>query len=255
MAGSGQSRPPPVPPAVVLVGPQLGENIGMVARAMLNCGLNDLRLVRPRDGWPSESAAAAAAGALSVIDGARQFEATGEAVADLHLLYAATARPRHMTKETTMPRRAAADMRAFAARGGRAGVLLGPESRGLTNDDVALADALISVPLNPDFLSLNLAMAVLLMGYEWYLAGADDPDPQLAMPKRSQPATKDEMGGLFEHLERELDACCFLRIEEKRPITVRNLRNIFQRAGLTDREVRLLRGVIAGLTSGRGDQE
>jgi tRNA/rRNA methyltransferase len=144
-------------------------------------------------------------------------------------------------------------MRAFAARGGRAGVLLGPESRGLTNDDVTLANKVICIPLNPDFLSLNLAMAVLLVGYEWYVAGAADPDPALALPKRSQPATKDEMEGLFEHLERELDACGFLRVEEKRPITVRNLRNIFQRAGLTDQEVRTLRGVIAGLTSGRGE--
>ncbi|MCH7486287.1 MAG: RNA methyltransferase [Proteobacteria bacterium] len=253
MAGTGQTRHLPEAPAVVLVGPQLGENIGMVARAMLNCGLGDLRLVRPRDGWPSESAAAAAAGATAVIDGVRLFEATNEAVADLQLLFAATARPRHMTKKTTTPRRAAADMRAFAARGGRAGVLLGPESRGLSNDDVALADALITIPLNPDFQSLNLAMAVLLVGYEWYLAGADDPGPALAMPKRSRPATKDEMGGLFEHLERELDACGFLRNEEKRPVTVRNLRNIFQRAGLTDQEVRTLRGVIAGLASGRGD--
>jgi tRNA/rRNA methyltransferase len=142
-------------------------------------------------------------------------------------------------------------MRAFAARGGRAGVLLGPESRGLTNDDVALTNKVISIPLNPDFLSLNLAMAVLLVGYEWYVAEAPDPAP--ALPKRIQPATKDEMGGLFEHLERELDACGFLGIEEKRPITVRNLRNIFQRAGLTDQEVRTLRGVIAGLTSGKGE--
>ena len=239
----------PEAPAVVLVGPQLGENIGMVARAMLNCGLDDLRLVRPRDGWPSDSARAAAAGATTVIDGTRLFESTEDAVADLQLLFAATARARHMTKETTTPRRAAADMRAFAARGGRAGVLLGPESRGLTNDDVALANKVISIPLNPDFLSLNLAMAVLLVGYEWYVAEAPDPAP--ALEKRIQPATKDEMGGLFEHLERELDACGFLGIEEKRPITVRNLRNIFQRAGLTDQEVRTLRGVIAGLTSGK----
>ena len=245
----------PEAPAVVLVAPQLGENIGMVARAMLNCGLIDLRLVRPRDGWPNDSATVAAAGATGVIDSARLFESTAEAVADLQLVFAATARPRHMTKETTTPRRAAADMRAFAARGGRTGVLLGPESRGLANDDVALADKVISIPLNPDFLSLNLAMAVVLMGYEWYVAGAEDEDPAPALPKRIQPATKDEIGGLFEHLERELDACGFLRVEEKRPITVRNLRNIFQRAGLSDQEVRTLRGVIAGLTSGKGAQE
>ncbi len=252
MAGTDTARPSPEAPAVVLVGPQLGENIGMVARAMLNCRLGDLRLVRPRDGWPSESAAAAAAGALSVIEGARLFDNTGEAVADLQLLFAATARSRHMTKETMTPRRAAANMRDFAARGGRAGVLLGPEAKGLSNDDVALADAVLSVPLNPDFCSLNLAMAVLVVGYEWYLAGERDPGPRLAMPKPSRPATKDEMRGLFEHLERELDACGFLRLEEKRPVTVRNLRNIFQRAGLTDQEVRTLRGVIAGLASGRG---
>ncbi len=257
MAGTDASRLVPAgaaasaAPAVILVDPQLGENIGMVARAMLNCALGDLRLVRPRDGWPNEKAAAAASGADSVLAQARLFDTTAEAIKDLQRVYATTARPRDMTKTTVLPRRAAAEMRAFAETGGRSGVLFGPEAKGLTNDDVALADAVLTVPLNPGFGSLNLAHAVLVVGYEWLHAAGDAPPAGLTAPKTTRPATKEELIGLFEHLERELDACGFLHVAEKRPHMVRNLRNIFQRAGLTDQEVRTLRGVISALTGGR----
>ncbi len=255
MAGTDASRLVPAAasgaPAVVLVDPQLGENIGMAARAMLNCALTDLRLVRPRDGWPNDDAVAAASGADSVLAQVRLFGTTADAIKDLQRVYAATARPRDMTKTTLPARRAAAEMRAFAETGGRSGVLFGPEAKGLTNDDVALADAVLTVPLNPGFSSLNLAHAVLVVGYEWLHAAGDAPPAGLTAPKTTRPATKDELIGLFEHLERELDACGFLRVAGKRPHMVRNLRNIFQRAGLTDQEVRTLRGVIAALTSGR----
>ena len=257
MAGTDASRLVPAgaaagaAPAVVLVDPQLGENIGMAARAMHNCALADLRLVRPRDGWPNDSAVAAAAGADRVLEKARLFDTTEDAIKDLQRVYAATARHRDMTKTTLLPRRAAAEMRAFAATGGRSGVLFGPEAKGLTNDDVALADAVLTVPLNPGFSSLNLAHAVLVVGYEWLHAAAAAPPPGLSAPKTTRPATKEELIGLFEHLERELDACGFLHVAGKRPYMVRNLRNIFQRAGLTDQEVRTLRGVIAALTGGR----
>lgn len=248
MAGTDSTRPDTASgPAIVLVDPQLGENIGMVARAMLNCGLDDLRLVRPRDGWPNPKAVAAASGATRVLDQARLFETTAEAVADLQRVYATTARDRHMTKEVVTPRKAAQEMRGAADQGAQCGIIFGKEAKGLTNDDVALADAILMAPLNPAFTSLNLAQAVLLVGYEWYQEGSTVPEAELTIPKGTRPANKDEMVGLFEHLEDELDACGFLHIKEKRPIMVRNIRNIFQRARMTEQEVRTFRGIISGL--------
>lgn len=234
--------------AVILVAPQLGENIGMCARAMWNCGLKELRIVAPRDGWPSESARAAASGADVVIEGARIFETTTEAVADLDFVLATTARPRDMTKDVFTPAGAAAELRRRTASGGKPGVLFGQENWGLHNDDVALADAVLTVPLNPEFTSLNLAQAVLLMAYEWFKAGDETPDQDLKMPADTRPANKQEMLGLMEHLESELDASGFLRVPEKRPTVVRNIRNILWRAGMTEQEVRTFRGIIASLT-------
>jgi tRNA/rRNA methyltransferase len=232
-------------PAVVLVEPQLGENIGAAARAMLNFGLTDLRLVRPRDGWPSAAAEANAAGADEVLEAARICDGAGEAIAGLNLVYAATSRPRDMVKQVLTPEEAARRMREAVARGEACGVLFGRESAGLDNDAVALADAVLTVPGNPGFGSLNLAMAVLLVAYEWFKAG--DATPGAAMSARSRPATKAELVGFFDHLEAELDSCGFLRVREKRPSMVRNLRNIFQRARLTEQEVRTLHGVVSGL--------
>lgn len=239
-------------PAVILIKPQLGENIGMAARAMLNCGLTDMRLVVPRDGWPNPAAVAAASGADVVLDRARVFATTAEAIEDLGTVFASTARSRDMTKPVITPRRAAAEMRTHAGSGTRCGVLFGPEAKGLNNDDVALADAILMAPLNPGFSSLNLAQAVLLIGYEWYQTGVDVPDREVSIPARTRPAGKKDLVLFFEHLERELVDCGFLRVQEKRPTMARNLRNIFQRAGLTEQEVRTLRGVIVGLVSGRG---
>ncbi len=239
-------------PAIVLVEPQLGENIGMVARAMLNCGLSDLRLVNPREHWPNPKAEAAASGADPVLAAARLFASSEEAIVDLSRVYATTARPRDMVKRDVSPRLAAGELRAHAAAGQRTGILFGKEAKGLKNDDVALADAIISVPLNPAFSSLNLAMAVLLVGYEWLMAATPAPAIGGGVPigKDTHPASSGELLGLLEHLERELDACGFLRIRERRPGTVRNLRNIFVRAALTEQEVRTLRGVIACLVTG-----
>ncbi len=252
MAGTDGRRPAAggAGPVVVLVEPQLGENIGMAARAMLNCGLTSLRLVRPRDEWPSAKAVAAASGADRVLDGARVYPSTGAAIADLSRVYATTARPRGMTKRVLSPERAAAEWREATRSGVGVGILFGREARGLHNDDVALADAVVTIPLNPAFSSLNLAMAVLLLGYQWLRAAAATPADDLIMPKETRPARKDELLGLFEHLEAELDACGFLRIAEKRPAMVRNLRNLFGRAALTEQEVRTLRGVIACLVAG-----
>jgi tRNA/rRNA methyltransferase len=241
-------------PSVILVEPQLPENIGMVARAMLNCGLTRLRLVRPREVWPNDKTVAAASGADRVLDQARLYGSTADAIADLVCVYATTARPRYMTKTVLTPRTAAARLRTHAAVGEACGILFGKEASGLDNDDVALADTLITVPLNPAFSSLNLGMAVLLVGYEWFVAGeqaAALPAETLLMPEQTRPATHAERLGFYEHLEAELDACGFLRNAQSRPSMVRNLRNLFGRAAPTEQEVRTLRGVIACLVEAR----
>ena len=237
-------------PAIVLVRPQLGENIGTAARAMLNFGLTDLRLVRPRDGWPNVKAVSAAAGATQVLDTLRLFDTTAEAVADLRHVFATTARPRYMLKPEVTPRRATADMRRWTAAGEACGVLFGRERTGLDNDDVALADTVLTVPINPAYGSLNLAQAVLLVGYEWFQAGVDVPE-EMVPPGRTRPATRDELDNFFTHLERELDACGFLRNQEKRPSMVRNIRNLFLRAGLFEQEVQTLHGIVSELTKGK----
>lgn len=240
-------------PAIVLVGPQLGENIGAAARAMLNCGLTELRLVAPRDGWPSERAQAMATGSSrEIVDRARVFGSTAEAVADLHRVYATTARRRDLLKPAIGPRELAAEVREVAARGFRAGVLFGPERAGLDNDDVALASHIVHIPLNPTYSSLNLAQAVLLVAHAWFEAG--DHPVTTGGPRSTTPlATAAELVNLFEHLEQELDASGFLRVVEKRGIMVRNLRSILHRAELREHEVRALHGVVSSLAGRRKD--
>ncbi|GMV61337.1 MAG: hypothetical protein AMXMBFR74_05060 [Parvibaculum sp.] len=251
MAGTDRTKnelaAPSPGPAVILVAPQLGENIGTAARAMLNFGLTDLRIVRPRDGWPNERARAAASGADIVIDNVQLFDRTADAVAGLDYIVATTARARDMVKPIFTPETAAARMREAFAGGGRAGLLFGPERTGLENDDLALADALMMVPVNPAFASLNLAQCVLLMSYEWHKAG-DATEAERIEYQQTRPANKEELLGFFEHLEGELDRFGFLKPPEKRPSMIRNLRNMFQRARLTEQEVRTLRGVVAALT-------
>ena len=240
---------PPGPPAVVLVRPQLGENIGMCARAMLNCGLTDLRIVEPRDGWPNNRACASASGADIVLDNARIFPTTAEAVSDLHLVLATTARPRDSAQRVLTPRQAAPELHKAHGEGLASGVIFGPEAMGLANEDVVQADAILAVPLNPAFKSLNLAQAVLCVGYEWLQAGLDDAAwREAALTRYSRPANKRELRGLFEHLEAELDDCGFLHPPEKRPAMVRNIRNMLHRACFTEQEVRTFRGMISGLT-------
>ncbi len=244
-AGSGGGGP-----AIILVQPQLGENIGTAARAMMNFGLDDLRLVRPRDGWPNIKAVNAAAGATEVLDKLRLYDSVADAVADLHHVLATTARPRYMLKPTLTLRRAAAEMRGWAAAGEATGILFGRERTGLDNDDVARADAILTVPINPAYGSLNLAQAVLLVGYEWFQTRADVPEVSLS-EGRTRPATREEIENFFLHLERELDACGFLRNKEKRPSMVRNIRNLFLRAGLFEQEVQTLHGIVSELVKGR----
>ena len=237
-------------PAIILVEPQLGENIGTAARAMMNCGLDDLRLVRPRDGWPNDKAVAAASGADRVLAKARLFRSVEAAIGDLPHVYASTARDRYMVKRELTPRRAAEEMRGFLAAGEPCGVLFGPERTGLVNDHIALADTVLTVPLNPAFSSLNLAQAVLLIGYEWYTARTES-RPEHLHTGHSRPANKAELLRFFDHFEEALVDSGFLRHPDKRPSMTRNLRNLFQRAGCTEQELRTLHGIITAFMGPR----
>ncbi len=238
-------------PSIILVRPQLGENIGTAARAMLNCGLVDLRLASPREDWLNQYAEAAASGATALLSQAKVFPDAAAALGDLNIVYAMTARRRDMTKRVLHPKTAIAEMRSAIASGLKCGVLFGPERTGLENDDIALAEAVIEVPLNPAYSSLNLAQAVLVIGYEWFQSGlSDHPLEQLPM-HNSRPASREELFGFFGHLEKELDACGFLRNAEKRPTMVRNIRNLFQRASLSEQEIRTLHGMITELVTRR----
>jgi tRNA/rRNA methyltransferase len=259
---TGAARPSAPAPAIILVQPQLGENIGFAARAMANFGLADLRLVAPRDGWPNDKAHAAAAGAASVVDRASLFPTVEQVVGDLHFVFATTARPRDMVKRVTTPESAARELALRAAKGERTGVLFGPERSGLDNEALALADAIITAPVNPGFASLSLPQAVLLFGYEWLKAQSSAPSLGRATPfdgpaeeglsvADTRPATRAELIGLFEHLESELDRAGFLRPAEKRATMVRSIRNIFHRMGLTDQDVRTWRGIIVALAGRR----
>ncbi len=239
------------PPVVILVRPQLSENIGTAARAMLNCTLTEMRLVAPRRDWLTERAVAAASGADAILREARVFPTTQEAIADLERIYATTGRNRFMVKPVMTPRQAAEQIRAQAAEGLATGVLFGPERTGLENDDVALADTVVMAPLNPQFASLNLAQSVLMIAYEWYQAAAPAIPAHTMTKGAAPPATKETLLGFYEHLERELDACGFFRVAEKRPGMVRNIRNMFARADLTLQEVRTLHGIVHELVTFR----
>jgi tRNA/rRNA methyltransferase len=246
---SDETRPEDQQPVIVLVEPQLGENIGAAARAMLNFGLTEMRIVNPRDGWPNYQALNTSSGAESVLHDATLFDNFDDAIADLTYLVATTARVRDMGKPVETPHGAAARLRAVCARGERCGVLFGRERSGLDNDQVARADSLLIVPTNPGYSSINIAQAVLLMGYEWFQSGDGAADHLTEVTRKgAQPASKEELLNFHLHLEEELDACGFLRPPEKRPNMVRNIRNIFSRNNLTDQEVRTLRGIIVGLT-------
>jgi len=237
-----------VPPVVILVRPQLGENIGMSARAMLNCAVTELRLVAPRDGWPSETALAAASGAGAVIENARLYPTVKEAVADLNYVLATTARARNMAKPVVTPVQAAHEIRVRHAGGTPVcGLLFGPERAGLENDEVAAADAILNIPLNPGFSSLNLAQAVLLACHAWL--SSDNP---FTVPETDlTPAPRAEVDGMLKQLEDELSTAGFFRSADQKPAILRNIRNFFFRSAPTEQEVRTLRGIISSLTGKR----
>ena len=240
-------------PVIVMVRPQLGENIGMGARAMLNCGLSTLRLVSPRDGWPSDRAQRAASGADVVLEKAKVFETVGEAVADLEHVVATTARNRELVQRIVTARQAASDMRGWVAQGRKVGILFGPERTGLENEDMVHADTALSIPLNPQFSSLNVAQAVLLVAYEWATSGDATPPERMA-DHATRPATKEELQTLFAHLERALDESGFLRHKAMRPAMVLNLRALLQRAAMTEQEARTFHGVIKFLSKHKHEE-
>ena len=241
-------------PVVILVRPQLGDNIGMAARAMLNCGLSSLRLVSPRDGWPNPKAVRAASGADVVLEKATLFDTVAAAVADLERVVATTARNRELTQRILTPRRAASEMRGWIGEGEKVGILFGPERTGLTNDDMVHADTALSIPLNPQFSSLNIAQAVLLVAYEWAAASEATPEERMS-EHATRPATKDELINLFAHLERALDQSGLLRNKAMRPAMVHNLRAFLQRAVMTEQEVRSFHGVIKYLAKHKHSEE
>ena len=245
------ARPPAAePPCIILSEPQLAENIGAAARVMANFGLSDLRLVRPRDGWPQERAWASASGANWPLDGAKVFDRLEDAIADRRLIYAATARPRETQLPVLTPREAAASLREASEAGQATALLFGAERAGLETQDIALTHGIVTIPVDPRFHSLNLAQAVAIAAYEWRLTEQDRPAPKFR--DIEPPAEQAAMVGLFEHLETELEKAGFFHPPEKKPAMIRNLRVALGRARMTDQESRTFRGVITALVKGRG---
>ncbi len=233
-------------PAIILVAPQMGENIGASARAMLNFGLSDLSIVNPRDGWPNERADAMSSGALDKMPPVQVFADTPAAIAPYHHIYATTARPRDMVKPVLTAAEAAADIRRRQAEGQKTAILFGGERAGLSNDDVALAQTIITVPTNPDFSSINLGQGVMLVAYEWFQAG----DVTAAQAK-DLPATQEELNEFIARLEAELDSGGFFRSADMKPTTLRNIRSMLSRSDLTEQEVKTWHGIVSALIGKR----
>jgi tRNA/rRNA methyltransferase len=239
----------PVPPAIVLVRPQLGENIGKAARAMLNFGLTDLRLVTPRDGWPNPSAGPAASGADVVLEQARVYDSVAEAVADCPFVYATTVRKRGLVVPVVSPEEAAREIRA---NGAPSAILFGAERSGLETDEVAIAGKIVTVPVNPEFRSLNLAQAVILIAYEWS-KGLD-----LAVPTEGEEpeprATHEHLEGLIQQLYAALEAADYFHPPDRTPATKNTIRTILTKAGWSAREVQALRGIVRALVEPRTER-
>ena len=240
----------PAQPAFVLVRPQMGENIGSAARAMWNFGLDQMRIVNPRDGWPNQKAIALASGAGRLLDDAGVFDATADAVSDRTYVFATTARARDLTKPVFSPEAAMAKAAEVIRQGGKVAVLFGPERAGLENDDIARANAIISVPVNPDFASLNLAQCVLLVGYEWRRQATDVPGEVLEYAG-TEPATRLEVEKLAEHYEDRLQTAGFFYPPEKAGTMKTTLRNFWGRMPLMRSDVQILHGVLRQLVRPR----
>lgn len=234
----------PVLPFMLLIRPQMGENIGAAARAMANFGLGGLRLVAPRDGWPNPKAGDTAGKAMPILDDAALFATAAEAVADCQFVLATTARERAVNMPVYTPRAAMAELRARQAAGERTAILFGPERTGLENAEVALADAVVSIPVAPAYPSLNLGQAVVVLAYEWFQSAACT-----RRPAGEAPAPRAELLGLFDQLEQALDAVNFWRVPEKKETMWRNLRTSLVRAGFSSQDVATWRGLIRSLSA------
>jgi tRNA/rRNA methyltransferase len=250
MAEASSATPVSATPVIILNAPQLAENIGAVARVMANFGLSELRLVNPRDGWPQERAWASASGADWPLDNAQLFTSVEDAIADLQRVYATTARPRELQLPILTPRVAAAKLAEAVADGEKVGLLFGAERAGLETADIALCQAVVTLPIDPRFRSLNLGQAVAINAYEWRMT-VEDAAPRI-FRETFPPADGAAMLGLFEHLERELDEAGFFHPPEKRPSMVQNLRSALGKAHFSVQEARTFRGVITALSRGRG---
>ena len=235
-----------MPPAIVLVRPQLGENIGKAARAMLNFGLVDLRLVAPRDGWPNPSAGPAASGADIVLERARVFDSVAEAVADCPFVYATTVRKRELVIPVVTPEDAAREMRTNS---GPSAILFGAERSGLETEEAAIAQKILTVPVNPDFRSLNLAQAVIVVAYEWSKL------ERLAVPTQGEPleprATQEQLEGLIGQMDEALANAGYYFPPDRVPATKNTMRTILSKAGWSNREIQALRGMIRALVTPR----
>ncbi|MBL0767297.1 RNA methyltransferase [Sphingopyxis sp. DHUNG17] len=243
------TAPETPPPVIVLVRPQLGENIGKAARAMLNFGLTEMRLVAPRDGWPNPDAGPAASGADIVLAGAQLFDSLAEAVADCTHIYATTVRKRGVSKPVLTPEAAAQQVRGTA---GRSAYIFGPERSGLETDDVALAHSIVTVPINPEFGSLNLAQAVILLAYEWSKGAALSQPPAVDL---DPPAPHGEMEELVQHFVRDLDAAGYFFPPERTDATLRTLRTALTKTGWSHNDIRMMHGIVTTLARARKSAE
>ncbi len=234
------------PPTIILVHAQMGENIGAAARAMLNCGLIDLRLVAPKQDWPNPRADSMSVGALELMPPVEVFETVEDSLHDITTLYATTARKRDMVKPVMHAQSATRDMFERAQKGEKTAILFGGERAGLDNRDISFANTLISIPLNPSFSSLNLAQAVLIVAYEWSKLTFDAPDLDIHF-KESCPASGQKTTELYNRLETELEAHHFFRTPEARPTMMNNIRSMLSRAQMTEQEAKTFHGMISAL--------
>ena len=233
-------------PAIILIAPQMGENIGASARAMCNFGLEELKLVNPRDGWPSDIAIANAVGAFEQMQEVQVFDNTADALKEYHTIYATTARSRDMRKPIYSARQSAQDIAKKQSEGLRTAIMFGGERAGLTNEDIALAHNIINIPTNPDFSSLNLAQSVLLVANEIFQATHDA--PAIDTPTGdSAPVTHEELNEMITRLESELDTHNFFRNPDMKPTMMNNIRTMLTRANLTEQETRTYQGIISAL--------
>ena len=234
-------------PAIILCNPQMGENIGAAARAMQNFGLDDLRIVNPRDGWPNERAVQMSSGAFNTMPAPQVFEKLEDALADLHFTFATTARQRDMVKPVFIPESAALESRKKT--GQKTGILFGAERSGLLNEEIIMAQAIINIPTNPDFSSLNLGQSVLLMAYEW----SKHPAHTEGVKQQEQiPAKQKDIQGFLSRLESDLENNKFFRSTDLKPTMIRNIQNIFTRNNLTQQEVQTLHGILSALRGNKG---